>query len=112
MIPDDESDSIPWLVCLSDTPITTPRDYTEAFIWLSTLSRCLNQIVIGPLEQETPFRWLSIEPVSLSIPSGSFTDDKLRRPSYAFFDEDENDFNILVNTEDFQSYLLKLIKLF
>ena len=68
--------------------------------------------MIGPLEQETPFRWLSIELVSLTIHSGSFNDDKLRRPSYPFFDEDENDFNILVNTEEFQSYLLKLIKLF
>ena len=112
MIPDDESDSIPWLVCLSDTPITTPRDYTEAFIWLSKQSRCLNQFVIGRLEQETSFGWLSIELVSLTIHSGSFNDDKLRRPSYSFFDEDENDFNILVNTEKFQSNLLKLIELF
>ena len=68
--------------------------------------------MIGHLEQETPFRWLSIELVSLTIHSGSFNDDKLRRPSYPFFDEDENDFNILVNTEDFQSNLLELIKLF
>ena len=36
-----------------------------------------------------------------------FTDDKLRRPSYPFIDEDENDFNILVNTENFQSNLLR-----
>lgn len=70
MIPDDESDSIPWLVCLSDTPITTPRDYTEAFIWLSTPSGCPNSIVIERLEQEISFRWLSIKPVSLSIHSG------------------------------------------
>ena len=46
------------------------------------------------------------------FPNGSFTDDKLRRPSYSFFDEDENDFNILVNTENFHSILLKLIELF
>ena len=68
--------------------------------------------MIGRLEQEAPSRWLSIELVSLTIHSGSLTDDKLRRPSYSFFDEDENDFNILVNTEDFQSNLLKLIELF
>ena len=68
--------------------------------------------MIGHLEQKVPPRWLSIKLVSLTIHNDSFTDDKLRRPSYPFFDEDENDFNILVNTEDFQSNLLKLIELF
>ena len=42
----------------------------------------------------------------------SFTDDKLRRPSYAFFDEDENDFIILVNTENFKPIFSELIELF
>ena len=42
----------------------------------------------------------------------SFTDDKLRRPSYAFFDEDENDFIILVNTENFKPIFSGLIEFF
>ena len=42
----------------------------------------------------------------------SLTDDKLRRPSYPFIDEDENDFNILVNTENFNPIFSELIKIF